>query len=122
MEMPVKKTFTFDQARKAGEALGVDWRRFTVNQFRYGMDVELEHGKRYAGTNVTDDDLMTTAKIALAHLNEYPDYYKRLRVMENEAEKFWSKKKSQDNQLLVMAGLSLAAGILSYLYQRLEKK
>lgn len=120
--MPEKKTFTFDQARKAGEALGVDWRMFTVNQFRYGMDVELEHGKRDAGTNVTDDDMMTTAKIALAHLNEYPDYYKRLRVMENEAEKFWSKKKSQDNRLLVMAGMSLAAGILSYVYQRLEKK
>jgi len=122
MEMPEKKTFTFDQARKAGEALGVDWKKFTVNQFRYGMDVELEHGKRDAGTNVTDDDMMATAKIALAHLNEYPDYYKRLRVMENEAEKFWNKKRSQDNRLLVTAGLSVLAGILGYVYQRLEKR
>jgi histidinol-phosphate/aromatic aminotransferase/cobyric acid decarboxylase-like protein len=122
MEMAEKKTFTFDQARKAGESLGVDWRKFGVNQFRYGMDVELEHGMRDAGTNVTGDDMMTTAKIALAHLNEYPDYYKRLKVMENEAEKFWSKKKSQDRNVLVMAGVSAAIGILGYLYQKLEKK
>lgn len=122
MEMPEKKTFTFDQARKAGETLGVDWRKFSVNQFRYGMDVELEHGMRYAGTNVTDDDMMTTAKIALAHLNEYPDYYKRLKVMENEAEKFWDKKRSQDRRVLITAGLSLVVGIFGYVYQKLEKK
>ena len=120
--MPDKKTFTFDQAMKTGESLGVDWRKFTVNQFRYGMDVELEHGNRDPGTNVTDDDLMTTAKIALAHLNEYPDYYKRLKVMENEAEKFWRKKKSQDRRVLVTACVSAAVGILGYLYQKLEKK
>jgi hypothetical protein len=122
MEMPEKKTFTFDQARKAGESLGVDWRSFTVNQLRDGMDVELEHGNRDPGTNVTDDDLMATAKIALAHLNEYPDYYKRLKVMENEAEKFWSKKKSQDRRVLISAVVSAAVGILGYLYQKLEKK
>jgi hypothetical protein len=122
MEMPEKKTFTFDQARNAGESLGVDWRKFTVNQFRYGMDVELEHGNRDPGTNVTGDDMMTTAKIALAHLNEYPDYYKRLKVMENEAEKFWNKKKSQDRRVLVTAGVSVVVGILGYLYQKLEKK
>jgi len=120
--LPEKKTFTIDQAREAGKALGVDWRSFTVNQFRYGMDVELEHGNRDPGTNVTDNDMMTTAKIALAHLNEYPDYYKRLKVLESEAEKFWSKKKSEDRRVVISAGLSIVVGILAYLYQKLEKK
>ena len=122
MNMPENKTFTLDQAREAGESLGINWGSFDVNQFRYGMDVELEHGSRDPGTNVTDNDMMTTAKIALAHLNEYPDYYKRLKVLESQAEKYWSKKRSQDKRALVTAGLSVAVGILVYLYQKLEKK
>jgi len=51
------------------------------------MDVELEHGLHDAATNVTDDDAVTTGKIALAHLNEFPDYYTRLAQMEAEAER-----------------------------------
>jgi hypothetical protein len=116
--MAEKKVFTFDQARRAGEALGADWRKFSVNQLRQGMDVELEHGTRDSGTNVTDDDLTTTAKIALAHLNEYPDYYKRLNKMEKEAEKYWGEKKSQEKRLLVTAALSAVVGILGYVYQK----
>jgi uncharacterized protein DUF5661 len=54
------------------------------------MDVELEHGAHQAGTNVTDDDPHLTAKIALAHLNEFPDYYTRLDAMEEEAKRYWS--------------------------------
>ncbi|MGZ5313546.1 MAG: DUF5661 family protein, partial [Solirubrobacterales bacterium] len=51
-----------------------------------GMDVELEHGSHDPATNVTDDDATVTGKIALAHLNEFPDYYTRLQKMEAEAE------------------------------------
>ena len=58
-----------------------------------GMDVELEHGKINELTNVTNDDPLLTGKIALAHLNEFPDYYDRLENMENEAEKYWDNKK-----------------------------
>ena len=50
-----------------------------------GLDVELEHGSRELSTNVTNDDEITTGKIALAHLNEFPDYYTRLQKMENQA-------------------------------------
>ena len=50
------------------------------------MDVELEHGLHDLVTNVTDDDPLVTGKIALAHLNEFPDYYTRLEKMEAEAE------------------------------------
>ena len=85
--MTSRSGFTPDEARAAGERLGVDWSSapFDLEQFRMGMDVELEHGTRDPETNVTDDDVMTTAKIARAHLNEFPDYYTRLERMEQEA-------------------------------------
>jgi hypothetical protein len=90
--MSEKKVFTSVDAKKTGEKLGIDWKKFDVEQFRMGMDVELEHGRRDAHTNVTDDDIMVTGKIALAHLNEFPDYYTRLEKMENEAETYWEKR------------------------------
>jgi len=90
--MSGKKVFTAEQAREYSEKLGVDWSKFDVEQFRMGMDVELEHGTRDPHTNVTNDDTMTTAKIALAHLNEFPDYYTRLDKMEEEAEAYWENK------------------------------
>jgi len=87
-------SFTPEQARDLGSQIGIDWdtARFDVEQFRMGLDVELEHGTRDVATNVTDDDRLTTAKIALAHLNEYPDYYTRLAAMEKEAEAYWEGK------------------------------
>lgn len=90
--MSGKKHFTVEEARKYGEMLGIDWQRFDVEQFRDGMDVELEHGSVDPLTNVTNDDPLMTAKIALAHLNEFPDYYIRLEKMEKEAEAFFDKK------------------------------
>jgi hypothetical protein len=80
--------FTLDQARAAGERIGIDWDAspFSPEQFRMGMDVELEHGTRDPQTNVTSDDVIMTAKIARAHLNEFPDYYTRLAKMEAQAE------------------------------------
>ena len=84
--MTSKTHFTASEAKQIGEALGIDWSRFDVEQYRMGLDVELEHGKVDPHTNVTDDDLMMTGKIALAHLNEFPDYYTRLEKMEKEAE------------------------------------
>jgi hypothetical protein len=86
-----KKHFSAEEAKSIGEALGLDWSKFDVEQFRMGMDVELEHGLRDLHTNVTDDDSMTTGKIALAHLDEFPDYYTRLEKMEKEAEEFHKK-------------------------------
>ena len=90
--MEDKKHFTNEEARKIGEELGIDWSKFDVEQFRMGMDVELEHGLVDIQTNVTNDDPLMTGKIALAHLNEFPDYYARLKKMEKEAEKHWEKK------------------------------
>ena len=81
-----KKRFTAKDAKEIGEKLGINWRKFDVEQYRMGMDVELEHGLVDPHTNVTNDDPIMTGKIALAHLNEFPDYYTRLDKMEKEAE------------------------------------
>ena len=84
--------FTIEIAKEMGEKLGLDWSKFNIEQFRMGMDVELEHGMVDSNTNVSDNDPLITAKIALAHLNEFPDYYDRLEKMEEEAEIYWEEK------------------------------
>jgi hypothetical protein len=83
--MPARK-FNLDQAREIGDQLGIDWSSVDIEQFRIGLEVELEHGRRDPETDVTHDDPIVTAKIALAHLREIPDYYARLDRMEREAE------------------------------------
>ena len=92
IDLEDSKHFTIEEAKRIGEALGVEWSKFDVEQFRMGLDVELEHGIRDLQTNVTHDNEMITGKIALAHLNEYPDYYTRLDKMEKEAKEFHNKK------------------------------
>lgn len=89
-----RKEFTAEEARRYGEEVGIDWSSapFEVEQFRIGMNVELEHGLHDLLTNVSDDDPHVTAKIALAHLNEFADYYTRLERMEEEAKRDWSKR------------------------------
>ncbi len=87
--MTSKNSFTTEEAKNIGEELKLKWDKFDIEQFRMGMDVELEHGTVDPTTNVTDDDPLVTGKIALAHLNEFPDYYTRLNEMEEEAERFY---------------------------------
>lgn len=91
--MSIKKHFTSEEAERVGNDLGIKWDKFDIEQFRMGMDVELEHGLTDPATNVTYDDAAMTGKIALAHLKEFSDYYTRLGKMEREAEKFWKKNK-----------------------------
>jgi hypothetical protein len=86
--------FTAEEARRFGEEIGIDWASapFDVEQFRIGMNVELEHGLHDPHTNVSDDNPHITAKIAFAHLNEFPDYYTRLERMEEEAKRDWQQR------------------------------
>jgi len=84
---------TPDEARRVGDAIGVDWDRFDLEQFRAGMDVEFEHGSHDPQTDVTGDDPIVTGKIALAHMKEFPDYYERLEVMEEQAKRDWAERK-----------------------------
>ena len=83
----MKTRFTLEDATRIGEEIGIDWPTspFDAEQFRMGLEVELEHGAHDAQTNVTGDDEIMTGKIAWAHLKELPDYYTRLAVMEAEA-------------------------------------
>lgn len=90
-----KKKFTSEEAQKIGEQLGINWEKWNIEQFRMGLDVELEHGKVNKKTNITNDNALMTGKIALAHLNEFPDYYYRLEKLEKQADKFWKSKKSK---------------------------
>lgn len=79
--------FTTEDARRIGAAVGIDWGTapFDAEQYRMGLEVELEHGLHDPQTNVTGDDEMLTGKIAWAHLKELPDYYTRLAAMEADA-------------------------------------
>jgi len=87
---------SIEEAKRVGDAIGVDWDRFDLEQFRAGMDVEFEHGSHDPQTNVTNDDPIVTGKIALAHMKEFPDYYERLERMEAEAERYWAEQGSAE--------------------------
>jgi Protein of unknown function (DUF5661) len=82
------RTFSLADAKRIGGTIGIDWTVADVDleQFRMGLDVELEHGSVDPQTDVTRSDELVTGKIALAHLREIPDYYSRLAVMEHDAE------------------------------------
>jgi hypothetical protein len=79
--------FDEQSAKKIGDQLKIDWSKYDLSQFCMGMNVELEHGLHDPETNVTNNDPLTTGKIAYAHMKEFADYYIRLEKMEEEAEK-----------------------------------
>ena len=82
------KKFNLNEAKEIGAMLGIKWDKFNADQFMMGLNVELEHGLQDPNTDVTGDNPVMTGKIALAHLNEFPDYYDRLEKMEKEAEDY----------------------------------
>jgi hypothetical protein len=96
--MTERSSFNAEEARRVGEEIGIDWSSapFDIEQFRLGMDVELEHGLHDLLTNVTDGDPVVTGKIALAHLKEFPDYYTRLARMEAEAKRDTEPEPQED--------------------------
>ena len=85
--MKTRTGFSAEEAKWVASELGIVWHAvdFDLDEFRLGLDTELEHGTREEDTNVTGDDPVLTGKIALAHLRELPDYYTRLKRMEAEA-------------------------------------
>lgn len=90
-----KKSFTTDEALEIAKLLNINFSKskFDIEQFTMGINVELEHGLISPETNVSFNDPILTGKIALAHLNEIPDYYTRLKALEDDASKYWSNKK-----------------------------
>jgi uncharacterized protein DUF5661 len=84
MKRDNRMQFSKEEARKIGDGLGINWSEIDFEQFRMGLEVELEHGNADPRTNVTNNDPILTGKIAWAHLNELPDYYSRLKKLEQE--------------------------------------
>lgn len=84
--------FSLEDAKNIGNKLNVDWEKYDENEFHIGLNVELEHGKRFPKWNVTDDDPIKTAKIALAHLEELPNYYTLLKDMEEQGKDMLKNK------------------------------
>jgi hypothetical protein len=87
-----RRQISADEARQVGAGLGLDWAKVDLAQFRRGLEVELEHGARDLETNVTNDDLVVTGRIAWAHLKELPDYYTRLDRLETEGDAYWTSR------------------------------
>lgn len=88
-----KRTVSMEEAKQIGATLGVNWAKIDPDQFRRGIEVEFEHGAHDPETNVTNDDVALTGKIAWAHLKEFPDYYTRLARLEAEADAYWASKR-----------------------------
>ncbi len=79
-----KTIYSMEEAREIGDRLGIDFSKYDLNEFRRGLEVEMEHGKKIPESNITNDNEYLTGKIAWAHLREIPDYYTRLDKMEEE--------------------------------------
>jgi hypothetical protein len=96
--MTGSRKISIEEARRVGDEIGGDWDRFELDQFRQGIDVELEHGSHDPQADVSGDDPIVTGKIALAHMKEFPDYYERLERMEQQAARDWTSKDSCRSQ------------------------
>lgn len=88
-----RRTVSETEAKRIGVTLGIDWAKIDLDQFRRGLEVEFEHGAHDPETNVTNDDVVLTGKIAWAHLKEFPDYYTRLDRLEAEADAYWVSRR-----------------------------
>ena len=88
-----KRKVSSDEAKQIGDKLGINWAKIDLEQFQHVLEVEFEHGARDPETNVTNDDVVLTGKIAWAHLKEFPDYYTRLNRLEAEADAYWAARR-----------------------------
>lgn len=88
--MKISKTV----AAKLAKEFKINLEIVSLDEWKDGLNIELEHGKRVSKlTNITNDNLKMTAIIAIAHILEDPNYYKHLKKMEQTREKYWSTKK-----------------------------
>ena len=69
--------YTLDDAVWLINELGISLDNFSIEDLITGLNIVREHGLVNSNTNVTNDDLLLTGKIALAHLMEYPNYYNK---------------------------------------------
>jgi hypothetical protein len=77
---------TSEEASTILHAVNAKHMEIAIDDFRQGLEVELEHGTRFEDANVTNNHPLLTGMIVLAHLKETGDYYKRIRVAEMEGD------------------------------------
>ena len=77
-----------EEARVILSKLNVGAMKIDIEDFRQGLEVELEHGISFKDANVTNNHPILTGKIVLAHLKESLDYYMRLEIAEIEGDLF----------------------------------
>ena len=81
-----KPTVLKEEAKAILNIVNTQGMKINVEDFRKGLEVELEHGTRYGDANVTNNHPILTGRIVLAHLKETLDYYQRLDVAEIEGD------------------------------------
>ena len=84
--------FNKEEILMGAQILGINFKKFSIEDLLIGTNIELEHGSINPLTNITNDDLIMTMKIALAHLNEFPDYYNKEYGLPQLEEKLKNKK------------------------------
>lgn len=82
--------FTKKEAKEIGDFIHINFDVVPLTAWTTGLNVELEH------KDITSGDIYTTARIALAHITEYPNYYQYLKKMEKKLKKFWKDKTIPD--------------------------
>ena len=75
-----------DEAKTILSEINAEEMNVDIDEFRQGLEVELEHGLRFKDANVTNNHPILTGKIVLAHLKESSYYYKLLDVAELEGD------------------------------------
>ncbi|MEN6468196.1 MAG: DUF5661 family protein [Smithella sp.] len=81
-----KAVVSDEEAYKVLEIVNTESMMIPLDDFRMGLEVELEHGTRFKDANVTNNHPILTGKIVLAHLKETMDYYRRIDVAELEGD------------------------------------
>lgn len=90
-----------DEAFIIQAEVGAEAMEIPLEEFRLGLEVELEHGLDFPDANVTNNHPILTGKIVLAHLKEMLDYYLRLEVAELEGDMLKAKVRSDNNKLAI---------------------
>ena len=117
------RNISVTEAKMIGDAIGINWNIIDIHQFRRGLEVELEHGLVDSNTNVTNNDMLTTGKIALAHINELSDYYTRLDMIESAKinANTANQPRVSNSTLNLALGAALGFGAM-FLYNKFNEK
>jgi hypothetical protein len=116
-----ESTVTVEEAQIIRNAVGAEATQITADEFRRGLEVELEHGLQFPDANVTNNHPLLTGKIVLAHLKETLDYYSRLEVVELEGDMLKALTKGDLGKLaenyrkLIHARVALSSSEASHL-------